>query len=343
MTGDGPGDKLIEDIFQPLPDRARRNIEGLRQPQPEASTNLPDWARTLITHHSVLDVGLAELESLGLTNIEANEDVISVAYEGVGIDFMPGGQAAASVATATDPAADGWMFPRITDYWDERVGAIDAAGKRLEALGKEDRAAALLEIEESIKKHEGVLNDEFLVSAAVSFVDDLYKCASNIDRWDENLLLYLNASATTFSRQLNFRGIRLQSLVDNAWDDPSRLIQLFPDWFQAAGIVYVCPQVLVRNLARRDGIESEEEISGLVPQYIDEARQVADTLIAQCQNEHRHFVLVDTDAVETSFDQARKFIGTVGVLTMIRSEPPAPGSNVSVASPKGIAFPPAGL
>lgn len=334
---------MIDDVFLPLPDGSRRNIEGLRQPEPFADSNLPGWARTLITHHTVLDVGVAELESLGLTNLEATGDGIAIAYEGVRIDFQPGGQATASIATPMEPDADEWMHPRITDYWDERVGAIDAAGKRLDALSEEDREVALKEIAESVKRHEGVLNDEFLVSAAVSFVDDLYKSASNIDRWDQSLLLYLNASATTFARQLNHRGIRIQSLVDNAWDDPSRLIQLFPDWFRAAGIVFISPQALVRNLARRDGIEAEEEIIRLVPKYIDEARSVANTLIAQCQAEHRHFILVDADAIESSVDQPKTMVGTAGVLTVIRSEAPTPGSNVSVASPKGINFPPTGI
>lgn len=337
---------MIEDIFLPLSDQSRQNIAGLRQPEPFADSTLPGWARTLITHHSVLDVSVAELESLGLDNLERTDEGIAVAYEGIRIDFTPGGQAIATAATPDVPgdagAEDEWMHPRITDYWDDTAGAIGAAGRRLEALGDAGQKAAMVQIAAAMERHVSVLNDEFLVAAAVSFVDDLYKSASEIGWWDPHLQAYLMASAATFSRHLSRRGIRIQSLVDNAWDDPARLIGLFPDWFRAAGIIFISPQMLVRNLAQRDGIESESEIPALMPRYIDEARRVADTLLAQCQDEQRHFLFLDTDAVESSFDQARKRVGTEGVLTVIRSEAPTPGSNVSVVGPKGIAFPPTG-
>ena len=335
---------MIEDIFQPLPDGPRQNVAGLRQPEPFAGSDLPDWARTLITHHSVLDVSVVELESLGLTNLETTDEGIAVAYEGVRIDFTPGGQATATVATPAPGAGAGedeWMLPKITDYWDQSAGAIAAAGQRLEALGEDQRPAAMTRIAEAVERHVGVLNDEFLVAASVSFVDDLYKAAAEIGWWDPHLQAYLVASAATFSRQLSHRRISVQFLVDNAWDDRGRLIGLFPDWFRAAGIILVCPQILVQDLARRDGVEPASG-PGLEARYIDEARGVADRLIAQCQDERRHFILIDADAIEISFDQARKRIGAEGVLTVIRSEAPVPGSNVSVASPKGVAFPPAG-
>ncbi|MGA7396798.1 MAG: hypothetical protein WBW62_05055, partial [Solirubrobacterales bacterium] len=266
---------MIEDIYRPLPDNARKNIEGLRQPVPNASSDLPDWARTLITHHTVLDVGVAELESLGLTNREAFEGRISIAYEGLRIDFLPGGKATAARANPETPPEDEWMHPRITDYWETQTGAIEAAGRQLKSLDEEAITAALSHIVASIERHVGVLNDEYLVSASISFVDDLYKAASSTSEWDESIRVYLNASAGTFARLLSFRGIQIQSLVDNQWDDPARLIQLFPDWFRASGIVFISPQVLVRNLAERDGVESGTgpgaDIAGLESRYIDEA------------------------------------------------------------------------
>lgn len=336
---------MIDDIFRPLPDEARQNIAGLRQPEPFAGSDLPDWARTLITHHSLIDISVVELKSLGMTNVEQTDDGISLAYEGVRIDFTPGGQATANVAGPGESAESEkseWMLPKITDYWDETVSAIAKAGQRFESMDERSRAAAMVEIAASVDRHVGVMNDELLMSAAVSFFDDLYKAASNIGWWDPHLQSYLMAFAATFSRALSQRRFTVQSLIDNSWDDPARLFELFPDWFRAAGIIFICPQALVRNLAERDGAdpEAEAEPGGLEARYIEEARQVADTLMAQCQDEKRHFVLIDIDAVESSFDQPKKRAGKEGVLTIIRSEAPVQGSNVSVAPPKGISFRP---
>ncbi len=199
-----------------------------------------------------------------------------------------------------------------------------------------------LEIAASVDRHVEALSDEFLIGAAVSFFDDLYKTAGSIEWWDPSLQSYLMAFAATFSRNLSRRGFTVQSLVDNAWDNPTRLIELLPNWFRAAGVIFICPQTLVRNLAERDGVKPGADAGTLERRYIDEARRVAATLVAQCQDEKRHFVLVDTAAVETSFDQPKRRAGREGFLTVIRSEAPVPGSNVSVAPPNGIVFPPTG-
>ena len=47
-----------------------------------------------------------------------------------------------------------------------------------------------------------------------------------------------------------------------------------------------------------------DDIAALLPQYIDEARVLADRLVQRCVDENHHFLFLDTDAVEGSFTVA---------------------------------------
>lgn len=130
------------------------------------------------------------------------------------------------------------MYPRLTDYWDEQVGAIDTGAQRLAELPQDARQAALSAIQAAVTEHVRVVPDDLLAQAAVAFADDLYKAACGIDRWDDALDDYLAASAATMSARLTERGLHLQYLVDNAWQDLTKPLHLLPQWYQAAGFVY---------------------------------------------------------------------------------------------------------
>lgn len=231
------------------------------------------------------------------------------------------------------------MHPKLTDYWDTRVGAIEAAGRHLERCNKSQRAATLREIEGAVTEHVRVMSDAWVVHAAVSFADDLYKAASSIQWWNDDLDAYLAASAGIFSRLLSERGFQVQYLVDNAWEDPTRLLELLPEWYTAAGIVFCCPQVISCQLAQHDGVDSKREIAELARRYEAEARHVADQIVTTSQQDCRHLIHLDANAVESSFDKAMERCGASGVLTIYRDAEPVPGSTVRVWSPKGFAYP----
>jgi hypothetical protein len=101
------------------------------------------------------------------------------------------------------------MYPRLTDDWDEQVGAIDTGARRLAELPQEARQAALNAIHAAVTEHVRVVPDDLLAKAAVAFADDLYKAACGIDRWDDALDVYLAASAGTMSARLTERGLHL--------------------------------------------------------------------------------------------------------------------------------------
>jgi hypothetical protein len=227
------------------------------------------------------------------------------------------------------------MLPKVTDYWDEQVGAIDAAVSRLAQLDATERATALGEIVRAIQRHTSALDDKTLVQASIAVTDDLYKAASRIGYWDQDVQEYLAASAGSFASAVRNRGWLIQYLVDNSAPDMSRPLELFPEWFPAAGFVYVCAQAVVPRLVEADPDAAKLDPAEVVPMYIDEARYVAGEIVGRCHETRQHFVQLDTDAVESSFDKALEHRGP-SVLTIVREQAPVPGSKVSVLFPEGF-------
>jgi hypothetical protein len=212
-----------------------------------------------------------------------------------------------------------WAPAHLTDFWDERVGAIDAAARRLGNLTPEECGAAIEQVVRSVAERMSALDDEILTKASVAIVDDLYKAACASDRWDGFLGAYLRASAGTFSDLLRERGITVQYLVDNTWDDMMRPFELFPLWFGASRLTYICPQKLEA--------ESEQEID------IDTARAVANELVRVAQEERRNFVHVETDYAPGAFTVAGELRGEPGVVTVFRNDAPEAGTEVMVWFP----------
>src|SRR5687767_1458830 len=110
---------------------------------------------------------------------------------------------------------DDWMLPKLTDYWDQQVQAIDGFSQALGRLETEQLDTAKQAIAACVAEHVRVMPDEILLRAVLPVVDDLYKAACSIGRWDASLEAYLAASAGTFSQALSQRNLRVQYLVDN--------------------------------------------------------------------------------------------------------------------------------
>lgn len=221
-----------------------------------------------------------------------------------------------------------WMHRKITDYWDSATREPESAADRLDQLDDSGRARALTEIADAVTEHLRVLPDDVMLQAAVPVIDDLYKGACYAGRWDSSLEAYLEASASTFFSGLADRGLMVQYAVDNAWEDLTRPLQLFPSWFTACGFVYVCPQALAQQLEQAGP-------SGTGGSVDAESRHVASELMVRCQEAQRHFVHLDADCAEDSFEPVFALREAPGVLTIFRNDAPEPGSKISVWYPGG--------
>jgi hypothetical protein len=244
--------------------------------------------------------------------------------------------------TPRDPRTEGdlsggWASPRIADYWDPWGGAIDAAGLRLSTLGSDEVQAATAQIADAMGSHVDFFDDGALLDAALVVADDLYKSACAIDRWDDSLETYLAASAGTFFRLLGERGFTVQYLVDNQWADLARPQTLFPHWYRAAGLTYVCPQAIMAMLPEYKLIGEADGYEAATGAVINEARDVADKIVRGCQERNEHFIQLDCDWVEQSFALAEQRRGDSSVLTVLRNLSPERDTRVEVTYPEGLA------
>jgi hypothetical protein len=226
-----------------------------------------------------------------------------------------------------------WMLPRITDYWDQRVGAIERLSRALKAIPSSDYLATVTSLRAAIVRHVGALTDQHLLIAAVALADDLYKAADESSYWDEALEQYLTASAETFFGTLSSRGYQVNYVIDNSYDDLNRPTRFYPMWFRAAGIIYICPQHMASRVMEHDGV-SESDWSGEMERYIQEGRHIASQVVSRCRTEKRSFVFLAIDGNEECLKDAYAAVGSPGVIGIFRKEAPIPGSGISVTMPK---------
>ena len=228
-----------------------------------------------------------------------------------------------------------WSLP-LVGYWDQQAHAINGGTLRLIELGAPERTAACGEIRRAVLEGVRALDDERLLKAAVTMVDDLYKYVNDAVLMDAALFEYLDAFGRTFTAAVRERGYVIRYVVDNTFSGIDHLtvgpFDLFPRVFNAAGFVYVCPQQLALRLMEGDGIAASA-YEEAVPRYIAEARMLADRLATQCLAEGRHFVFLEADYEDGALDAALAGDKAPGVLTVFRNEAPLPGTSVSITFP----------
>jgi len=258
------------------------------------------------------------------------EGGVMIGFEGVCVEFRPGGVSRSFAATPKEEPSHEWMLPRLSDYWDFNIHALQRGADRYEALPESEWDAAGAQIAAALTEHFRAFPDNLLRGGAVSFVDDLYKEASATTRWGGAFPRFMYDCAGTISRLFAERGIHIQYLVDNEFEDMTRPLQLYSDWFRHAGFVYLCPQATVLDIAAHDGVAESAEFAELCRRYIAEARHIVDQAAERCQAERKHFIHLDTDSVPTSYNVALHAIREPGTVTVSRDHAPVPGSKVDV-------------
>lgn len=224
-----------------------------------------------------------------------------------------------------------WILPQITDYWDERVEAIERLSRVIAEAPEHERDAQLSLVGAAVARHAQALTDEAVTRFAAPIVDDLYKALSKRTYFDEPLLQYLTATGGPFFKELTARGYTVHYFIDNVWQRLEGPAIAFKMWFSAAGLFYICPQEIACNDFEKD--RPRDEWPALVARHVVTARIVAKDLVNRCQAAGRHFVYLDIDAAE--FDTVLETSQGPGVIFLFRQEAPTPGSHCAVRMPEG--------
>ena len=222
----------------------------------------------------------------------------------------------------------------LVKYWDQLEKAIFNNTKQLDKLSESKQKKAYDQIREAVNLQVQAYTDEQLLMAAVSLVDDLYKFLNEV-LVATTLFEYVDAFGRTFTDALRKRGYVIHFIVDNQFTRNDILFQgafdLFKKVFNAAGFVYICPQLIGMQLMQADGIN--DDFLASMPRYINEARYLSDKLVTECQEEGLHYVFLETNFEDGVLDSAVKDMNKLGVLGIFRNEAPIAGSKIQVSYP----------
>jgi hypothetical protein len=224
-----------------------------------------------------------------------------------------------------------WVFREIEQYWDQRIEAIHQQSRVLKRTPENEREKELDAIYSAVQAHAEQLSNEVISRFAVNMVDNLYKAPNQMEEVDWYHFAYLNASAGAFFDNLAQRGYLVNYFTNNTFSHLARPIQMFPMWFKAARIGYICPQHLA--VAMFDENARPEQWPALIEKNMATAREVSAGLADQCLKDGRSFVFLDIDGQD--FSVAEKSLEQPGVIWIFREDAPMPGTRVKMHFPAG--------
>jgi len=224
-----------------------------------------------------------------------------------------------------------WVFPKIYKYWDWKTDAILVNSEEIGKYDNDTAADVYASIQFAVESHVKNMSEKDLAMQAFVMVEDLYKSVNRpAVRLDESVIEYLQASAGTFCYLLSKRGFSIHYLIDNVFEQTERgmtyPLKAYGPWFNAVGIVYICPQ----EIAYEAISDRQEDYFEMLPIYIGEARSIANEIAARCHKEKRHYVFLDTDYIPESFGEPLKAKDSPYTLTIFRNEAPIEGSQCSI-------------
>jgi len=231
-----------------------------------------------------------------------------------------------------------WHLQNIFDYWDnQKKNSIFDNSRLIASYPLEERQASANQIREAIFDHTAAMNDKQLVYAAFIIADDIYKSANEISLFIPHITEYLKASAGTFYDLLRQRGYYLHYLTNtvfagSAFQGFVRPLHIFWQFFEPAGIRYICPHAIALELMQRDGI-NESDFEKYLPEYLPRGESAGNSIIHRCHMDKKHYINLQIDGSDRNFRSSFAHAKDKGVITVLRSEVPVKGTSCTVIFP----------
>jgi len=109
-----------------------------------------------------------------------------------------------------------------------------------------------------------------------------------------------------------------------------RPLQIYQDWFNKSGFTYICPQLIAYQILEVKKLDTTDYFN-LLPRCINAARNIVNKVIEECHNERRHYIYLDTDWEQNSFEKSLNVKNEPGIITIFRNEEPISGSKSSIS------------
>jgi len=220
-----------------------------------------------------------------------------------------------------------WQLPKIFSYWDSTKDAIFKFSRKLADLETTEKSIALQSIKKAISSHVEKMTKKEIIKWAFVMTDDLFRSTNRESHiLDKSLFQYLEASAGHFSKLISEKGFTIHYIIDNTYEQSffgmRYPLELYDDWFQISGFIYICPQFIALKIIEKQNYDKDLYFA-LLPDVIDQARRIADSIVDKCHDENKHYIFLDTDSVPNiSFNRPMSFRERPNIITIFRNDAP---------------------
>lgn len=235
----------------------------------------------------------------------------------------------------------------LAAYWDWQSDAVLRWGRLAESLDEETRAMWLEAQGLRLMDRLAPLTDRQAAAVGVVLAEDLYRTVAMLtEPAPPGALVWLEATAAPVLALLAERGLCLHYLIENdvgpALGGP---LLIYPEWFRAAGLAYVCPHHMVWTLEVEDQGRNPDEVLAHLPDLLPDAWGMVPGIVRRLRAATQPVVVLDPGADGGPRPDLAAILGLgtttgpggdgaeEGVLGVWRDQAPTPGSAPRVFLP----------
>ena len=224
-----------------------------------------------------------------------------------------------------------WELKKGTDYFDnqEKINIWEYS-QEYGRLTEKERKMADFKIkirmegwlDQIARSQPGVID-----TVAGCMVDDIYRAANMMTRYNEAVTEYLGATAGVAMKWFTKQGIQIQYMTNNTFSDMLRPLLVFPLIYLKSGIAYVCPQHISWCEMEENGIPMEH-FQTFYEKYKAIGKAVAADLVDRYCRKGVPFIHLDIDAGIDTFQTELSYRGQKGKVLIFRDEAPQDSAKI---------------
>lgn len=226
-----------------------------------------------------------------------------------------------------------WEMKKGTDYFDNREkNCIWEYSQEYGSLTDEAKVI----VDQLIKNRlEGWLNmidkddPKLLGMIGAVIMDDIYRSGNLMTIYNDRVMEYLHATAKVVMDWYRHHDIMIHYLCNNTFSDFLRPLVIFPRMLSNSGLVYICPQHLAWLQMNEKGIPYDN-FHTYYEEYEEAAFEEAQDLIRQCSKFGIHYLHLDIDGGQRSFETDFSYIDEPGHVVVLRKEAPQDSSQIEI-------------
>ncbi|SNU04626.1 hypothetical protein SAMN06297422_101168 [Lachnospiraceae bacterium] len=225
-----------------------------------------------------------------------------------------------------------WEFGKVTDYFDNSIkNCIWEYSQEYGKLSDVERYIVNGQIRDRI---EGYLeqvrsyNVSLLPVVLGTVVDDIYRSGNLSYYYNDDVAEYLSVTAKVVLDWYKQKGIQIHYMTNNSFSDQTRPLIVFPEMFTKAGLIYICPQQIMYDEMRKNGI-SPDQFAIYAKDFVSKTLQKTKDITMLCCETGTHYIHLDIDGDFSAFNIDFSYIGKENHVLVFREEAPQDSAKIT--------------